>query len=75
MSREVFVAADMRRSNATEPEGPASREMEIDPDSYHPPDAEHDQVSTWPDDGITIKPRETLTARGADIEDDEAAAD
>ena len=33
------------------------REMEIDPHLYYPPDVERDQVSTWPEDGITIRPK------------------
>ena len=43
------------------------REMEIDPHKYYPPDAERDQVSTWPEDGITVKPKEMLKARGINI--------
>ena len=45
------------------------REMEIDPHKYYPPDAERDQVSTWPEDGITVKPKEMLKARGINIDE------
>jgi ribonuclease Z len=51
------------------------REMEIDPHLYYPPDVERDQVSTWPEDGVTIHPKEMLKARGIDIDNDEPASD
>jgi len=47
----------------------ALREMEVDPHAYYPADAEREPVSTWPEDGITLKPKEMLKARGIDIDE------
>ena len=45
------------------------RDMEIDPHLYYPPDADREQVQTWPEDGFKIDPRDMLRARGIEPDD------
>jgi ribonuclease Z len=47
------------------------RDNEIDPKLYYPDDAYRDPFQVWPEDGITLNPREMLKARGIDVDADE----
>jgi ribonuclease Z len=48
------------------------RDMEIDPHKYYPPDVDREPLQIWPEEGLSINPREMLAARGIDVDEDDA---
>ena len=47
------------------------RDMELDPESYYPPDVDREITQSWPEDGIFLEPRKMLKARGIDLDEGE----